>query len=60
MSAPKSFPTKVRTTFQPDVPLEVGETEYNDLSRQGLILDDVKAAEARDLRAAASAPNTEG
>lgn len=30
----------VRTTMQPDQPIEVGEVEYLDLKRQGLLVDD--------------------
>ncbi len=33
---------KVRTTFQPDVELEVGPPEYLDLARQGLLVDQNK------------------
>lgn len=39
---------KVRTTFQPDVELEVGPAEYLDLERQGLLVqDDDKTKAAR-------------
>lgn len=30
---------KVRTTFQPDNELEVGDAEYLDLKRQGLLVE---------------------
>jgi hypothetical protein len=30
---------KVRTTMQPDTELEVGEAEYTDLKRQGLLIE---------------------
>ncbi len=33
---------KVRTTFQPDVELEVDAAEYLDLERQGLLVEDDK------------------
>lgn len=31
----------VRTTMQPDVDIEVGDAEYLDLQRLGLLLDEV-------------------
>lgn len=34
------WPKKIRTTMQPDVELEVGEAEYIDLERQGLLVTD--------------------
>ena len=34
----------VRTTIQPDVELEVSDTEYVDLKRQGLLVEDAPAA----------------
>lgn len=34
----------VRTTIQPHVELEVSDTEYTDLQRQGLLLEDAPAA----------------
>lgn len=34
----------VRTTMQPDVELEVSDTEYTDLKRQGVLLEDAPAA----------------
>ncbi len=30
----------VRTTMRPDQPIEVGDVEYLDLKRQGLLLED--------------------
>lgn len=30
----------VRTTMRPDVEIEVGDAEYLDLKRQGLLVDD--------------------
>ncbi len=33
----------VRTTMQPDREIEVGEVEYRDLKRQGLLLEDPPA-----------------
>ncbi len=38
---------KVRTTFQPDVELEVGPAEYLDLERQGLLVQDEEKKTAR-------------
>lgn len=35
---PTSWPATVRTTIQPDVVLEVEESEWTDLSRQGLLV----------------------
>lgn len=34
----------VRTTMQPHVELDVSDTEYTDLKRQGLLLEDQSAA----------------
>lgn len=34
----------VRTTMQPHIELEVSETEYVDLQRQGLLVEDAPAA----------------
>lgn len=49
------WPKTVRTTFQPDVPVEVDEAEYTDLFRQGLLVDDTESQEtAAKLRAARS------
>lgn len=42
----------ITTTMQPDKPIEVEDTEYLDLQRQGLILAD------HTEQAAASAPAT--
>lgn len=44
----------VRTTMQPDQPIEVGEVEYLDLKRQGLLLEDEPAT----APAPAAAPAT--
>lgn len=33
------FPKTVRTTFRPDEDVEVGEAEYTDLKRQGLLVE---------------------
>lgn len=33
----------VRTTIQPHVDLEVSDTEYTDLKRQGLLIEDATA-----------------
>lgn len=32
--------TKVRTTIRPDEEIEVGQAEFLDLKRQGLLVDD--------------------
>jgi hypothetical protein len=37
-AARPEWPKTVRTTIQPEVDLEVGEAEYTDLSRQGLLV----------------------
>lgn len=37
----------VRTTFQPDVELEVGPAEYLDLERQGLLVQEEDKKTAR-------------
>lgn len=34
------WPRTVYTTMQPDVPVQVEEAEWTDLSRQGLLADD--------------------
>jgi hypothetical protein len=39
-AAKPEWPKTVRTTIQPEVDLEVGEAEYTDLSRQGLLVTD--------------------
>ncbi|HET9234930.1 MAG TPA: hypothetical protein VFP10_12385 [Candidatus Eisenbacteria bacterium] len=44
---------KIRTTFQPDVEIEVEEAERLDLERQGLIHEGTKT-EGRQARRAAS------
>lgn len=36
----------VRTTIQPHVELEVGDAEYTDLKRQGLLIEDAPATAA--------------
>lgn len=50
----KTGKTKVRTTMQPDVEIEVDEAERLDLERQGLLHTDTKT-EGRQERRAASA-----
>lgn len=35
---PTEFPVRVRSTFQPEVDLEVGQAEWTDLHRSGLLL----------------------
>lgn len=48
---------KIRTTMQPDVELEVEDTEYLDLKRQGLIAVDYdEQTPAEPEQAAAPAP----
>ncbi|WP_154697031.1 hypothetical protein [Lentzea guizhouensis] len=37
----------VRTTFQPDKPIEIGDAEYEDLQRQGLLVEDGKATKKK-------------
>lgn len=44
----------VRTTFQPDKPIEVGDVEYLDLKRQGLIVEDEAAPTPAPITAAAA------
>lgn len=39
--------TKVRTTMRPDEEIEVGPQELLDLKRQGLLVEDDKAAPRR-------------
>jgi hypothetical protein len=36
---PEQGKRKVRTTMQPDSEIEVGEAEYTDLKRQGLLIE---------------------
>lgn len=55
----------ISTTMQPDKPIEVEDTEYLDLKRQGLVLvDHTEQAEATapviTKKAASSAANKEG
>ena len=45
----------VRTTIQPHVTLEVGDAEYLDLKRQGLLIEEDDAP-AEPARTAAAAP----
>lgn len=44
---------KVRTTVNPDVEIEVGQAEYTDLRRQGLLVDTRATTAAGARRAAA-------
>lgn len=48
----------VRTTFQPGKPIEVGDVEYLDLKRQGLIVEDeaAPALPAEPVAAPAATP----
>jgi hypothetical protein len=50
----KTGKTKIRTTMQPDVEIEVDEAERLDLERQGLLHTGTKT-EGRQERRAASA-----
>jgi hypothetical protein len=57
------MPHTVRTTMRPDQEIEVGDAEYTDLHRQGLLLEDptpppVTPQAAK--KAAQSAPPKEG
>lgn len=45
----------VRTTFQPDKPIEVGDVEYLDLKRQGLLLEDPSAPQPAPVLTAPAA-----
>jgi hypothetical protein len=48
---------KVRTTMQPDVEIEVGDAEYLDLKRQGLLVEEPAPAPATAAPASPSAPD---
>lgn len=55
----------ITTTMQPDRPIEVEDTEYLDLKRQGLVLVDhteqaAATAPATSKKAASSAATKEG
>lgn len=45
----------VRTTMQPDREIEVGDADYLDLKRQGLLVED-PAPEPQPVAAVAAAP----
>jgi hypothetical protein len=45
----------VRTRMRPDQPIEVGDAEYVDLDRQGLLLPDPQPARTADPEPAAPA-----
>lgn len=55
MDKPTEWPASVSTTFEPDKVIEVGEAEWTDLRRQGLLVDDgteqPKVPSARSRRA---------
>lgn len=53
---------KIRTTMRPDVEVEVGDAEYLDLQRQGLVVEDEPTAKpaAATTKAAAPATTKEG
>ncbi len=44
------FPKQVRTSMQPDVVLEVEESEYLDLSRQGLLVSESYTGQVPEQR----------
>lgn len=46
---------RIRTTFNPGDVLHVDDAEYLDLQRQGLLVDDEKAAKLDEADAAAKA-----
>lgn len=39
---PTAWPAKVRTTFRPDLEVEVDESEYDSLTLQGLLVKEGK------------------
>lgn len=39
---PTAWPAKVRTTFRPDLEVEVDESEYDSLALQGLLFTEGK------------------
>jgi hypothetical protein len=45
-----------RTTMQPDVDLEVSDTEYVDLKRQGLLVEEAEGDKPAPAVAPAAAP----
>lgn len=50
---PSEWPATVTTTIEPDRQIEVGEAEWTDLSRQGLLVDDsVDTPRPRSARSA--------
>lgn len=49
---------KVRTTMQPDKEIEVGDAEYLDLQRQGLLVEEDAHADVPPATAAPAAPQT--
>lgn len=46
----EQWPRKVRTTMRPDVTVEVDQTEYEDLRRQGLLLSEPEKGPSRPER----------
>lgn len=46
MPKKQEWPRAVRTTFRPDVEVEVGQAEYLDLERQNLLVRDEPAPES--------------
>lgn len=48
---------RVRTTFRPDLVIEVDDAEYLDLYRQGLIVEDTPALEATEPVVPVTPPN---
>ncbi|MFG3170569.1 hypothetical protein [Streptomyces sp. NPDC048200] len=49
---------KVRITMRPDEEIEVGDAEYTDLSRQGLLVEDTPAENVPPATAAPATPKT--
>lgn len=50
----------VRTTFRPDLPIEVDDIEYRQLSREGLLVEDPPTPEAAPAAPATPAKKTAG
>ncbi|MET8826101.1 hypothetical protein ABZX40_13595 [Streptomyces sp. NPDC004610] len=49
---------KVRTTMQPDKEIEVGDAEYLDLKRQGLLIEESVPPPSAALTTSAKKPGT--
>lgn len=48
----------VRTTLQPHLNVEVSDSEYTDLQRQGLLIEDQSAAAAAPVKSPATAKSS--